>query len=138
MALPIIIAAGGLVLNDDNKLLMIFRRGKWDLPKGKLDAGETIEACAIREVQEETGLQQVELLHFIDITTHEYFDTYKNEQVVKESHWYAMKAYGKQHLQPQIAEDITNIGWFTKEAVYENLTNSFFTIEHIINLYYKL
>ena len=51
-----IIAAGGLVTNENNELLMIFRRGKWDLPKGKLDKGETIEECAIREVEEETGI----------------------------------------------------------------------------------
>jgi len=49
--------AGGLVTNENNELLMIFRRGKWDLPKGKADEGETVEACALREVEEETGNQ---------------------------------------------------------------------------------
>jgi 8-oxo-dGTP pyrophosphatase MutT (NUDIX family) len=55
-------AAGGLVLNERGNLLMIFRRGKWDLPKGKRDAGESIETCAVREVEEETGLVGVQLL----------------------------------------------------------------------------
>ena len=53
-----IIAAGGLVFNEDGDLLMIFRRGRWDLPKGKLDDGEQIEDCAVREVKEETGLRK--------------------------------------------------------------------------------
>ena len=56
-----VIAAGGLVTNDKNELLIMFRRGKWDLPKGKLDEGETIEACALREVREETGIEHLEL-----------------------------------------------------------------------------
>src|SRR3982751_3416807 len=53
----IVKAGGGLVVNEENKILMIFRRGKWDLPKGKLDKGETLEQCAVREVEEETGLK---------------------------------------------------------------------------------
>ena len=58
---PIILAGGGVVTNEHGDLLMIFRRGKWDLPKGKLDKGETIEACALREVTEETGVQNLTL-----------------------------------------------------------------------------
>ena len=61
MAKKTIIAAGGLVLNEKNELLMIFRRGFWDLPKGKVDEGETLEQCAVREVKEETGLQNIRL-----------------------------------------------------------------------------
>ena len=52
-------AAGGLVINESDEIMLIFRRGKWDLPKGKLDKGETIEQCAVREVQEETGLKDI-------------------------------------------------------------------------------
>ena len=54
-------AAGGLVNNEKDEILMIFRRGKWDLPKGKLDKGETLEECAVREVEEETGLKKLQL-----------------------------------------------------------------------------
>ena len=57
----VIQAAGGVVTNDREELLLIFRRGKWDLPKGKLDPGETLEACALRETSEETGLQHLQL-----------------------------------------------------------------------------
>ena len=127
-----IIAAGGLVLNDNGELLMIFRRGKWDLPKGKLDEGETIEACAVREVIEETGLANVEHGELIGITYHEYFDPYLKEDVVKESHWYAMRARGEQSLTPQTEEDITEIKWVAGDALEKCLENSYANVVEII------
>src|ERR1700704_2258892 len=63
-------AAGGLVINEKNEILMIFRRGSWDLPKGKLDNGEKLEECAIREVKEETGLNNVLPISPLMITYH--------------------------------------------------------------------
>ncbi len=111
----IIKAAGGLVLNEDNKMLMIFRRGKWDLPKGKLDKGETLEQCAVREVEEETGLTKVKLLSPLLTTYHTYHEGTKF--VLKESYWYNMKVSGMQNLQPQAEEDILETRWVTlKEA----------------------
>jgi 8-oxo-dGTP pyrophosphatase MutT (NUDIX family) len=74
MGKPIIIAGGGIVTNELGELLMIFRRGKWDLPKGKLDEGESIEDCAIREVEEETGVKNLKLGAKLLVTEHEYFD----------------------------------------------------------------
>jgi 8-oxo-dGTP pyrophosphatase MutT (NUDIX family) len=130
-----IIAAGGLVTNENDELLMIFRRGKWDLPKGKLDKGESIEACAVREVQEETGLQNITLQKFIGITEHEYFDTHINEEVIKESHWYAMKAAPGQQLTPQTEEDITEIEWVRKEILDIYLNNSYANIVDIVQKY---
>lgn len=127
-----IIAAGGLVLNSNNELLMIFRRGKWDLPKGKLDAGETIEQCAVREVQEETGIGNVELGGLIGITCHEYFDKYVHADVIKESHWYLMKAIGNETLVPQTEEDIEKITWANEQEVNECLQNSYKNIVEII------
>ncbi|MEO7530127.1 MAG: NUDIX domain-containing protein [Sediminibacterium sp.] len=127
-----IIAGGGLVLNDRGGLLMIFRRGKWDLPKGKLDEGETIEACAVREVMEETGLTVVELGELITIGYHDYFDTYLKEDVIKETHWYAMRARGEQLLIPQTAEDITEIKWVMDEELEICLQNSFPNVVDVI------
>jgi 8-oxo-dGTP pyrophosphatase MutT (NUDIX family) len=127
-----IIAGGGLVLNDRGGLLMIFRRGKWDLPKGKLDEGETIEACAVREVMEETGLTVVELGELITIGYHDYFDTYLQEDVIKETHWYAMRARGEQLLIPQTAEDITEIKWVMDEELEICLQNSFPNVVDVI------
>jgi 8-oxo-dGTP pyrophosphatase MutT (NUDIX family) len=112
----IIQAAGGLVTNEKKQFLMIFRRGKWDLPKGKLDKGEKLEACALREVEEETGLKGVELLSPLLITYHTYHEGTKF--ILKESHWYSMQVKGKQQLVPQTEEDIHDIQWVTpKEAV---------------------
>lgn len=128
-----IIAAGGLVTNDNNELLMIFRRGKWDLPKGKLDEGEKIEECAVREVQEETGLKSIKLGKLVGITYHEYFDTYSNQDVNKETHWYAMKALPGQKLVPQTEEDIQEIEWVRKEILDVYLNNSYANIVDIVN-----
>lgn len=133
-----IIAAGGVVTNGKEELLMIFRRGFWDLPKGKLDKGETIEACAIREVQEETGINDLELGNFIGITQHEYFDKYLKEKVLKETHWYAMKAKDGQTLIPQTEEDIEEIKWVKKEELEKYLQTSYKTIVNIIGKYHSL
>lgn len=130
-----IIAAGGLVFNEQNELLMIFRRGFWDLPKGKLDPGETIEACAIREVQEETGLTKIALGKFITITIHEYFDPYLKEDVIKESHWYHMKVVGEPPLIPQTEEDITSIKWVGTQSLPAYLNNTYSTIKEVIQVF---
>jgi 8-oxo-dGTP pyrophosphatase MutT (NUDIX family) len=73
-----IIAAGGLVTNPKGEILWIFRRGFWDLPKGKLDEGETIQTCAVREVAEETGISNIQLHEMLCFTNHLYFDNLIN------------------------------------------------------------
>ena len=108
----IVQAAGGAVSNEKQELLMIFRRGFWDLPKGKLDPGETLEGCALREVKEETGLTDVELLSPLTITYHTYHEG--SRYILKESHWYTMKVNGEQTLIPQVEEDIHEIKWVKK------------------------
>lgn len=133
-----IIAAGGLVTNDQNELLMIFRRGKWDLPKGKLDKGESIERCAVREVEEETGIRDIQLGALIDITYHDYFDPWSKEEVTKETHWYAMSIKGKQALIPQTEEDITDIQWINDTTLSKCLSNSYPTIIDIIDKWKNL
>lgn len=122
-----------MVTNANNELLMIFRRGKWDLPKGKLDEGESIEACAIREVQEETGLKNIVLKNFIGITYHEYFDDrFTQQDVLKESHWYAMTVTGNPTLTPQTEEDIEVAEWCNEDKVNEYLQNSYSNIVEVV------
>lgn len=132
MQLKKIIAAGGLVLNEQKEILMIFRRGKWDLPKGKLDEGETIEACAVREVMEETGLTKIDLGPLLSITHHTYFDTWLKEEVIKETHWYVMQASSKEPLIPQTAEDIEIIEWVSPANMVDKLSNSYDTIVEVV------
>ena len=127
-----IIAAGGLVTNQQEELLMIFRRGKWDLPKGKLDKGETIEDCAVREVEEETGIRNIQLGKLIAITYHDYFDSRIKQDVTKESHWYAMKILNDQKLIPQKEEDITDIKWVNEIDLKKCLKNSYPNIIEIV------
>jgi 8-oxo-dGTP pyrophosphatase MutT (NUDIX family) len=128
----IITAAGGLVFNQKNELLMIFRRGFWDLPKGKLDKGETLEQCALREIQEETGLKNLRLGEPVGITHHDYFDKWTNQDVTKETHWYKMFVTGEQNLIPQTVEDIEKAEWATAEQVAACLKNSYPSIVEIV------
>lgn len=135
--MKVIVAGGGLLLNEHHELLMIFRRGCWDLPKGKLDNGETIEACALREVEEETGVSNLVSGGLLGITRHQYFDPYIKEEVIKETHWYAMNVMGRPALIPQTEEDITDIRWVPLQEVPALLENSFDTIREITGLFFS-
>lgn len=127
-----IVAAGGLVKNEKNEILLIFRRGFWDLPKGKLDEDESIETCAVREVKEETGLQNIQLVSFICKTYHEYFDKWINEDVVKETWWYYMKSSSEEKLIPQTEEDIEQIIWVDEKTMDKYLKNTYPSIKEVI------
>lgn len=128
----IIKAGGGLVRNGEGELLLIFRRGKWDLPKGKLDEGETIEACALREVEEETGVKHLALGELISVTWHEYFDKWLGEEVIKETHWFKMDVAGVPALVPQTEEDITAIEWTKKSDLPKRMEQSYITIIDVL------
>jgi 8-oxo-dGTP pyrophosphatase MutT (NUDIX family) len=123
-------AAGGLVKDEDDKILIIFRRGKWDLPKGKLDKGETLEECAVREVQEETGLKKVRLLKPLLITYHTYHEG--TRFMLKESHWYTMEARSAQLLTPQTEEGIHEIKWAAPKDLDPYLKNAFPSIVDVL------
>lgn len=114
-------AGGGLVKNEKEEYLFIFRRGKWDLPKGKLDDGETIAECAVREVKEETGLQQVSLQDKLVDTWHVYHE--RGISILKESAWYNMSCSSSETLTPQTEEDIQQIKWLPRlqwPLIYDN------------------
>ena len=128
----IIKAGGGLVRNGEGELLLIFRRGKWDLPKGKLDEGETIEACALREVEEETGVKHLALGELMSVTWHEYIDKWVGEDVIKETHWFKMDVAGVPALVPQTEEDITAIEWTKKSDLPKRMEQSYITIIDVL------
>ncbi|MEO7924686.1 MAG: NUDIX domain-containing protein [Chitinophagaceae bacterium] len=125
-----VIAGGGLVQNEKKDTLLIFRRGKWDLPKGKLDKGETIEECAVREVKEETGLQKVKLGSPLTTTYHTYHEGARF--FLKESHWYNMKANGEEMLVPQTEEDIHEIKWVKPGDLPKYRKNAFPSVVDVL------
>jgi len=130
-----IIAAGGLVTNPQGEILWIFRRGFWDLPKGKLDEGETIQTCAIREVQEETGIHHIKLHDLLKFTNHTYFDKYLQEEVVKRTYWFHMTIDTLQAGKPQTSEDIEKIQWHSLSTAKDCLEQTYPTIIEVIEAY---
>lgn len=126
----VIQAGGGLVKNIDQEILLIFRLGKWDLPKGKLDENESIEECALREVSEETGLTHLKIIRPLEVTYHTYVLFGKHN--LKETHWFEMSATKAEKLIPQTEEDITEIKWVKKEELSPFLLNTFPTIATVL------
>jgi ADP-ribose pyrophosphatase YjhB (NUDIX family) len=123
-------AGGGLVKNERGERLFIFRLGKWDLPKGKLSGKESAKEAAIREVKEETGLQKVKITGTLPSTWHIYSG--KGKQILKQTHWFEMKANSNQPLIPQTEEDISDVRWFRKENIGIVLENTYGSIKEII------
>ena len=123
-------AAGGVVSNENDEVLLIHRRGKWDLPKGKLDKGESLEECAVREVQEETGLKEIKLLNPLIVTYHTYHEG--TRFILKESHWYTMQASKNQQLIPQTEEDILQIKWVAQKDIKPYLEHAFPSIVDVL------
>jgi len=123
-------AAGGFVQNENDEVLMMFRRGKWDLPKGKMDKKETFEECAIRETEEETGLQNIKLIAPLITTYHTYHEGSK--YVLKETRWFTMKVNGEQKLIPQTTEQITKLEWVGKNDLEKYLLNSFPSVNDVL------
>ena len=108
-------AAGGLIENPAGEILLIFRRGAWDLPKGKIDPGETPLTAAIREIEEETGLSQLTVLENLSPTYHIY--NWKADWVLKKTHWFRFRLNATQPLILQAEEDIEDAEWVKKEEL---------------------
>ncbi len=123
-------AAGGLVQNEKRELLFMLRRGKWDLPKGKLDRKETLEQCAVREVEEETGLRNIAIGAPLLVTYHTYDENGKH--FLKESHWYRMSVSGKQSLEPQLEEQITQLKWVEAGEIGSFIRNTYPSILDVL------
>lgn len=107
-------AAGGAVMQD-NRVLLIKRSGIYDLPKGHVEACETIEKCAIREVEEECGIHLAEITGSLTTTLHIY--PRNNSWFLKKTYWYAMTCPPQQTLTPQTEEDIEEVFWFPTEDI---------------------
>ena len=122
-------AAGGLVSNRRGDYLLISRNGLWDLPKGHQEAGEDIRTTAVREVQEETGVLQLELRDLICITDH----CYRRGGIwhLKHTWWYDMLYTDPVDLTPQREEDIAKAAWVARSSLPPYLKNTYPSIAEV-------
>lgn len=129
----IIHAGGGLVKNSFNQFLLIYRNNRWDLPKGKQEANETIADCALREVCEECGLlfNLLCINKFIVETTHCY--TLDGQEIRKQTSWFSMTYSGPHDLTPQTEEGITEVGWFAATEASALLSESYASIREVFS-----
>jgi ADP-ribose pyrophosphatase YjhB (NUDIX family) len=125
-------AAGGLVRKKE-KLLMIYRLKKWDLPKGKKENGERYPGTAVREVEEECNIT-VKLKEKICTTWHTY--TMNKNSMLKRTKWYAMTVNDDSKMKPCLEEDIEDLRWMTQKEVYHALENSYKSIQFVFEEYY--
>ncbi|GAO44358.1 NUDIX hydrolase [Flavihumibacter petaseus] len=125
----LVAAGGGAVWNDQQQLLFIHRRGKWDLPKGKWDDGESIRECAVREVREETGISAV-IRQELPTTFHTYYDSGKH--ILKPTYWFEMDVTGNTETKVQTEEDIHLAEWLAREEWSQVLNNTFPSIKDVL------
>ena len=125
--IKVIFASGGIVKNDNNQILFIYRRGKWDLPKGKAEKGESIRETAVREVIEETGIEKLKIDKYFSNTFHIVRNNKK--YFLKETSWFIMSSNFKGKLKPQLNEGIKSVKWKTfddakkiKKKTYGNIS----------------
>ena len=123
-------AAGGVVKNEVGEILFIFRRGKWDLPKGKKDNNENAKDCALREVKEEAGLHKVIAGKHVCTSYHVYTEFGKH--ILKETDWFDMKSSSKEKLTPQMEEGIEKIEWVNPININDKLKNSYALIADVL------
>lgn len=123
-------AAGGVVFNEEQKILMMYRLGKWDLPKGKRDDNEKAKQTAVREVEEECGIK-VKLTEKLCTTWHTY--TMGTRKILKRTKWYRMNCTDETKMQPQTEEGIEKLEWMTEKEVQTALLNSYSSIRYVID-----
>ena len=126
-----LIEAAGGILQRKNRILVIKRNGKWDLPKGKIEIGELNEVAAVREIEEECGIAGPTIEDFLCETYHTY--AFNNKQVLKRTYWYSLSFSGKKKLIPQEEEGITKAKWLKKSKLAKIKQNTFSSILEVIS-----
>ena len=133
----VIEAAGGVVSNKKGEILFIHRIGRWDLPKGKIEKGESLEQAALREIEEETGLKELIIEEFINNTFHLYTER-NGEKILKTTYWFRMNYAGNETPTPQTEEGITAVSWKNKDEIMnEVFPKTFNNIKLILNDYWE-
>lgn len=133
--IKVIFASGGIVKNDNNQILFIYRRGKWDLPKGKAEKGESIRETAVREVIEETGIEKLKIDKYFSNTFHIVRNNKK--YFLKETSWFLMSSNFKGKLKPQLNEGIKSVKWKTFDDAKKIKKKTFGNISIILTDFLK-
>ncbi len=123
-------AAGGLVFDGHSRVLVIHRRGKWDLPKGKMEPGEDAQTTAVREVSEECGITSPQPRGLLHVTYHSYLQ--EGVMILKKTYWYRMHYTGDEPLKPQTKEDITEARWLEPSQIELVTANTYPSIEKVL------
>lgn len=126
-------AAGGMIVRDDGMMLLIKRNGRWDLPKGKVEAGETLLQAALREVEEETGIEALNT-SLLPIKTYHIFNLYGGWHL-KQTSWFPMHTIGTSTAAPQQEEGITAVEWVTPDEWHRRLEGSYGTLRTLSKAY---
>ncbi len=115
-------AAGGLVVNTKGEYLGILKRGRWDLPKGKVDGNESLQEAALREITEECGITAMKIDRTLNTTYHIFFQG--DQRILKCTHWFRITYHGDEKLKPQAKENIKEVKWITdkEEAIFRDST----------------
>ena len=128
--LPNVIAGGGKVFNSKGHILFIFRNGKWDLPKGKAEANETIDQTALREVEEETGIRDLSINKPLEITYHIF--KRNNMILLKKTYWFEMFSSYEGDFKPQFKEGITKVKWIDPKKLKKIKKNIYANIDQLL------
>ena len=128
--LPNVVAGGGKVYNSKDDILFIYRNNKWDLPKGKAERKESIEETAVREVEEETGVDGLKITKQLQTTYHIFKRNGKHR--IKITYWFEMTSKYKGKLVPQIKEGITKVTWLDEKQTHKALENSYANIKLLV------
>ena len=128
---PIVEAAGGLVINELNQYLFIYRNKKWDLPKGRMRKNEMIIDAAVREVEEETSVRDLIVKKQLPITYHVFKRNRKYK--LKKTYWYLMETSYNGQLVPQLNEGIEKAVWKNKNEIDLLIKSAYKNIEVLLN-----
>lgn len=127
-------AAGGIVKRKSS-FLFIKRNGLWDIPKGKIDEGESPEIAAVREIEEECGVRNAQIEELICCTYHTY--SYKGRPTIKKTYWFALSYEGPKVEKPQLEEGITKVKWMKQHKITKVIDKTFLSIIEVIETYFK-
>jgi len=125
-------AAGGLVKHTSGKYLFIQRYGRWDLPKGHIEPGESPEVCALREVNEECNIAGHRILKPLPISYHTYL--FENKPYLKKTYWFSMAYTGDMVTEPQAEEGITKAEWLLPREIAQIKSNTWQSLLDLLNL----